>query len=302
VKLGLLTAAFPSLTLEQVAEWAAREGFEALEIACWPAAGGEQRRYSGVSHIDVDAFDAGAVRDVLDRHGLAISSLAYYPNNLHPDDAHRAEVNAHLLKVVDAAAALEVDVVGTFVGNDKDRPPSENLDRFRRIWPDLVKRAADRGVKVAIENCPMIFSEDEWPGGGNLAWSPAAWDAMFEAIPDESFGLNLDPSHLVWLMIDYERAVYDYAARIFHVHAKDMEIRRDGLYRHGTFSAGMGWQTPRLPGLGEVDWPRFVAALYAVGYDRWISVEHEDRSFEGDEELVKRGFLVARNALRPLIV
>jgi sugar phosphate isomerase/epimerase len=301
VKLGLLTAAFPRLTLEQVAEWAAGAGFEALEIACWPAAGGERRRYSGVSHLDVDSFDPGAVRELLERHGLEISSLAYYPNNLHPDDAHRAEVNAHLLKVVDAAAALGVEVVGTFVGNDKDSRPSENLARFRRIWPDLVRHAADKGVKIAIENCPMIFSEDEWPGGGNLAWSPAAWDAMFEAIPDESFGLNLDPSHLVWLMIDYERAVYDYGDRIFHVHAKDMEIRRDGLFRHGTFSAGMGWQVPRLPGLGEVDWPRFVAALYAVGYDRWISVEHEDRSFEGEEELVKRGFLVARNTLRPYV-
>ena len=138
--------------------------------------------------------------------------------------------------------------------------------------------------------------------GQNLAWCPAHWDAMFEAIPDEGFGLNLDPSHLVWLMIDYERVVYDYASRILHVHAKDLEIRRDGLHRHGTLSAGMGWQVPRIPGLGEVNWARFVAALYAVGYDSVISVEHEDRTFEGSEELVKRGFLVARNTLAPLIV
>ena len=302
MKLGFLTAALPDLTLGEVAEWAAAEGFESLEVACWPGGGGERRRYAGVTHIDVDSFDAGEVRELLDRHGLEISSLAYYPNNLHPDDAHRAEVNAHLLKVVDAAAQLGVEVVGTFVGNDKDRPLGENLERFARIWPDLVRHAGDRGVKIAIENCPMIFSEDEWPGGNNLAWSPAIWERMFEAIPDENFGLNLDPSHLVWLMIDPERAVRDFADRLFHVHAKDLEIDRDGLYRHGTFSAGMGWQVPRLPGLGEVDWPRFVAALYGVGYDRWISIEHEDRRFEGDEDLVKRGFLVARNTLRPLIV
>ena len=302
LKLGLLTAAFPDLTLEQVAAWAAGEGFESLEIACWPAGGGERRRYAGVTHIDVDSFDPAAVRDVLDRHGLEISSLAYYPNNLHPDDEHRKEVNGHLLKVVDAAQKLGVEVVGTFVGNDKDRPLTENLERFARVWPDLVRHAGERGVKIAIENCPMIFSEDEWPGGNNLAWSPAIWEQMFTTIPDENFGLNLDPSHLVWLMIDRERAVYDFADRIFHVHAKDLEVRRDGLYRHGTFSVGIGWQVPRLPGLGEVDWPRFVAALYAIGYDRWISIEHEDRRFEGDEELVKRGFLLARNTLRPLIV
>ncbi len=302
MKLGLLTAAFPDLTLEQVAEWAAAEGFEALEIACWPAGGGERRRYAGVTHIDVDGFDPDEVRAVLDRHGLAISSLAYYPNNLHPDDAHREQVNGHLRKVIDAAARLGVQVVGTFVGNDKDRPLPENLERFRRIWPPLVDYAGERGVKIAIENCPMIFSWDEWPGGTNLAWSPAIWDEMFDAVPDANFGLNLDPSHLVWLMIDYCRVVHDYADRIFHVHAKDLEIRRDGLHRHGTFSNGIGWQVPRLPGLGEVDWARFVAALYAIGYDYVISIEHEDAGFEGSDELVKRGFVVGRNALRPLIV
>ena len=302
MKLGLLTAAFPYLSLEQVAGWAASEGFEMLEVACWPKAGGERRRYAGVTHIDVEDFDPDAVRQLLGGHGLEISALAYYPNNLHPDDTHREAVNAHLRLVVDAAARLGVGVVGTFVGNDKDRPLPDNLARFREIWPPLVEHAGERGVKIAIENCPMIFSYDEWPGGQNLAWAPAIWDELFAAIPAENFGLNLDPSHLVWLMIDYERAVYDYADRIFHVHAKDLEIRQDGLYRHGTFSAGMGWQVPRLPGLGEVRWDSFLAALYAVGYDFVVSIEHEDRRFEGSEELVKRGFLLARDALRPYVV
>jgi sugar phosphate isomerase/epimerase len=302
VKLGLLTAAFPDLALEEVAGWAAGEGFEALEIACWPAGGGERRRYAGVTHIDVESFDPDDVHDLLNRHGLAISSLAYYPNNLHPDDTHREEVNGHLLKVIDAAQRLGVGLVGTFVGNDKDRPLPENLERFREIWPPLVDYAAERDVRIAIENCPMIFSYDEWPGGNNLAYAPAIWDEMFAAIPNDNFGLNLDPSHLVWLMIDYERAVYEYGDRIFHAHAKDLEVRRDGLYRHGTFSSGIGWQVPRLPGLGEVRWDRFLAALYAVGYDHVVSIEHEDRGFEGDEELVKRGFLLARDVLRPHIV
>ena len=302
MKLGLMTAPFPDLTLDQVAAWSAANGFSMLEVACWPAAGGQKRRYAGTCHIDVDALDPDAVLAVLDRHGLEISSLAYYPNNLHPDDAHREEANGHLRKVIDAAAALGVPIVGTFAGNDQRRTFPENLERFKQVWPPLAAYARERGVKIAIENCPMIFSWDEWPGGQNLAWCPAHWDAMFEAIPDEGFGLNLDPSHLVWLMIDYERVVYDYASRILPVHAKDLEIRRDGLHRHGTLSAGMGWQVPRIPGLGEVNWARFVAALYAVGYDSVISVEHEDRTFEGSEELVKRGFLVARNTLAPLIV
>ena len=177
----------------------------------------------------------------------------------------------------------------------------DNFREFRKVWPRLVSYAEDRGVNVAIENCPMIFSWDEWPGGTNLASTPAAWDEMFSLVPSKRFGLNLDPSHLVWLQIDYERVVRDYASRILHVHAKDMEIDRDGLYRHGTASQGMGWQVPRLPGLGEVRWDRFLSQLYGVGYDGVVSVEHEDRAFERTEALVKRGFLIARDTLRPYL-
>jgi sugar phosphate isomerase/epimerase len=301
MKLGLLTAAFPDLDLEQVAEWSAGNGFAMLEIACWPSSGGERRRYAGVCHLDVEALDADAVRSTMARHGLEISSLAYYPNNLHPDPVEREAANAHLRKVIDAAAEIGVGVVGTFVGRDKTRSVPDNLDEFRKVWPPLVAFAEERGVRIAIENCPMIFSHDEWPGGTNLAATPAVWDELFEIVPSEAFGLNLDPSHLVWLMIDYERVVRDYASRIFHVHAKDLEIDRDGLYRNGTISLGMGWQVPRLPGLGEVRWDRFLAALYRAGYDHVVSVEHEDRTFEGSQELVKRGFLIARDVLRPYI-
>ena len=301
MKLGLLTAPFPRRSLARVASWAAEEGFEMLEVACWPAAGGERRRYAGTSHIDVTRLDPDAVRATLEKHGLEISSLAYYTNNLHPDPAERRAANTHLRKVIDAAAELGVPIVGTFVGRDQTKSVPENLREFRRVWPRLVDHAESRGVKIAIENCPMIFSYDEWPGGTNLASTPAVWDELFSIVDSPSFGLNLDPSHLVWLMVDYERVVRDYAAKIFHVHAKDLEIDRDGLYRNGTISLGMGWQVPRLPGLGEVRWDRFVAALYRAGYDYVVSIEHEDRSFEGNEELVKRGFLIARDALRPLL-
>jgi sugar phosphate isomerase/epimerase len=301
MKLGLLTAAFPRMNLERTAAWSATNGFQMLEVACWPASGGERRRYAGVSHIDVERLDAGKVRDVLDRHGLEISSLAYYPNNLHPDPGERRTVNNHLKKVVDAAAALGVPTVGTFVGRDQTKNVPDNFREFRKVWPRLVSYAEGRGVNIAIENCPMIFSWDEWPGGTNLAATPAVWDEMFTIVPSPRFGLNLDPSHLVWLRIDYLRVVRDYGSRILHVHAKDMEIDPDGLYRNGTVSLGMGWQVPRLPGLGEVRWDRFLAALYGVGYDGVVSVEHEDRAFEGTAELVQRGFLIARDALRPYL-
>ena len=301
MKLGLLTAAFPTLSLEEVAEWAHGNGFDAIEIACWPSSGSERRRYAGVSHIDVEDLDAGRVREVLRRFDLEISSLAYYPNNLDPDKATREAANAHLKRVIEAAEKLEVGIVGTFVGRDQQRSIEDSLEDFKQVWPPLVAFARQHNVKIAIENCPMIFSRDEWPGGKNLAYSPAIWRRMFEIVPDDNFGLNLDPSHLVWQFIDYARVVRDFASRVFHVHAKDLEVDRDGLYEHGVMSLGMGWQVPRLPGLGEVRWDRFISALYAAGYDWVVSIEHEDRNFEGDLDLVQRGFLLARNTLRPLI-
>ncbi|TMD26413.1 MAG: sugar phosphate isomerase/epimerase [Chloroflexi bacterium] len=302
MKLGLLTAAFPDLTLEEVARWAHESGFDALEIACWPSSGGESRRYAGVSHVDVEDFDPKAVRRLLSRFNLEISALAYYPNNLDPDAEAREAANGHLRRVIEAAQRLDVEVVGTFVGRDQNRSVDESFEDFRRVWPPLVQFARERSVKVAIENCPMIFSGDEWPGGRNLAYSPALWRRMFESIPDENFGLNFDPSHLVWQFIDYTRAVREFGPRIFHVHAKDMEVDRDGLYEQGVMSLGVGWQVPRLPGLGEVRWDRFLSALYAAGYDWVVSIEHEDRRFEGELDLVQRGFLLARDVLRPLIV
>jgi len=304
MKLGLLTAAFPDLSLEEVAKWASSNGFEMLELACWPI-GKATRRYAGVTTLDVDGFDAkGAdeAKAILEKHHLEISSLGYYPNPLHPDPDHRKVVIDHLKKVIDAAPlVMDNPIVGTFIGRDKDKTIEENLESFKEIWPPIVKYAGDQGVRIAIENCPMIFSNDEWPGGNNLAFSPAIWREMFNTIPDQNFGLNLDPSHLVWLMIDYLRVVRDFSDRIFHVHAKDLEIDREGLYQHGTVSLGMGWQIPRLPGLGEVDWGKFISQLYRFGYDHVISIEHEDRKFEGTEELVKRGFLISRDILMPYL-
>jgi sugar phosphate isomerase/epimerase len=303
MKLGFMTAALPNLSLEQLAAWASANGFGMLEIACWPP-GKAERRYAGVTHIDVTDFDASQaqdVRNIMDKYGLEISSLGYYPNPLFPDEAHRETVISHLKKVIVAAEMLEVPIVGSFVGRDKDRTIEDNLEQFAKVWPPIVKFAAEHNVKIAIENCPMIFTNDEWPGGNNLAISPYVWRKMYEILPDENFGLNLDPSHLIWQFIDYVRVVYDFGERIFHVHAKDMRIDYEQLYQRGVMSVGMGWEIPRLPGLGDVDWGKFISALYGVGYDYVISIEHEDRAFEGTEELVKRGFLLSSDVLQPYI-
>lgn len=303
MKLGIFSAAFPGKPLEEVAQWAANNGFESLEIACWPV-GAATRRYAGVTTIDVDGFDAVKAREVhavLNNYGLMISALGYYPNPLHPDPDHRKVVIDHLKKVILAAELLEVPIVGTFIGKDKDKTVPANLDDYAKSWPPIVKFAAEHQVKIAIENCPMIFSYDEWPGGNNLASTPAIWKKMWEIIPDENFGLNLDPSHLILQMIDYERVVSEFKDKIFHVHAKDLQIDHEGLYENGVLSQGMGWQIPRLPGLGDMNWGRFISSLYRAGYDYVISIEHEDRAFEKTEDLIKRGFLLSRDVLRPFI-
>jgi sugar phosphate isomerase/epimerase len=303
MKLGLLTAPFPDLSLEDVAAWTGANGFDSLEIACWPAAIGPTRRYAGTSHIDVSDLSASRASEIVDQvatHGLTISGLGYYPNPMHPDRETREAAIAHQKLVIEAAGKMGVPFFNTFMGGDSSLHVDANWERALEIWPPIVAHAREHGVKITIENCPMIFSYDEWPAGNNIAWSPYIWRRIIGEWGD-TVGLNYDPSHLVWLMIDQERFIREFGPNILHVQAKDVEIDRNGLYERGSLSGGMGWQIPRLPGLGEANWGRIFAALWRAGYDGDIIIEHEDRDFEGTDELVKRGFLLARDILRPYI-
>lgn len=303
MKLGILTAPFPDTPLATVAAWAGSVGFEALEIACWPKSAGPSRRYAGTSHIDVAALSkaqAGEIVVQLGEKGQAVSALCYYPNPLHPDAGHRETVAGHLKKVIAAAGLMGVGVVNTFCGGDAGRTVDENWDEALKVWPALIAHARDHGVRLAFENCPMIFSNDEWPGGHNIAYSPYIWRRIIETW-DGAVGMNFDPSHLVWQMIDQGRFIREFGAHMLHVHAKDLMIDRDGLYERGVLSAGMGWQVPRMPGLGDVNWNTIFSGLYRAGYDGPVIIEHEDRNFEGSDEAVKRGFLLARDVLRPFI-
>ena len=303
MKLGILTAPFADLSLDEVADWAASAGFQALEIACWPAAGADRRRYAGTAHLPVEDItrERGAeIMGMLADKGLSVSALGYYPNPLHADAVHREAVALHLKRVITAAGAMQVGVVTTFVGGDRALSVDQNWARAVQIFGPIVAHARDAGVRLAFENCPMIFSQDEWPGGHNIAYSPRIWRRIFETWGDD-VGMNYDPSHLVWQMIDPARFVREFGARMLHVHAKDLMIDRDGLYDNGILSAGMGWQVPRMPGLGEVNRPAFFAGLYRAGYDGPVIIEHEDRNFEGSDAAIKRGFLLARDVLRPFV-
>lgn len=303
MKLGLLTAPFEKTELVDVAAWSGANGFSALEVACWPSSGGEARRYAGTSHISVDGLTAAQGRDIvdaLDAHGIEISGLGYYPNPLHSDAAHREEAADHLKKVIMAASVMGVPIVNTFVGGDRALNVEQNWSRAQEIFAPIVAFAKDKGVRLCFENCPMIFSYDEWPGGHNIAYSPRIWRRIFEEWGD-AVGMNFDPSHLIWQFIDQTRFIKEFGPQIHHVHAKDVMVDRDALYENGVLSVGMGWQIPRLCGLGDVDWSNFFSGLYRAGYDGPVIIEHEDRLFEGTDEKVKRGFLLARDVLQPFI-
>ncbi|TGP54147.1 sugar phosphate isomerase/epimerase [bacterium M00.F.Ca.ET.230.01.1.1] len=302
MQLGLLTAPFPDTALGEVADWARSAGFEALEIACWPKTSGASRRYAGTSHIDVDisAAEAKDIAAELAGKGLTISGLGFYPNPLHPDQAHREAVIDHLKEVIVLASRMGVSLVNTFCGGDASKHVDANWEDAQKVWPPIIAHAREHGVKLAFENCPMIFSYDEWPGGHNIAYSPYIWRRILEAWGGD-VGMNFDPSHLVWQMIDKERFIREFGASMLHVHAKDLMIDHDGLYERGILSAGIGWQVPRMPGLGDIDWSRIFSGLYRAGYDGPVIIEHEDRRFEGTDEKVKRGFLLARDVLRPFI-
>ena len=303
MKLGLLTAPFAETALMDVVDWTAANGFESIEIACWPRSSGATRRYAGTSHIDVANLSAGEAQELraqIEAAGLHISGLGYYPNPLHPDPAHRAEVIGHLRHVITAAEKMDVPLVNTFMGADGSKHQDANWDEALKVWPDVVAFAQDHGRKLTLENCPMLFSYDEWPGGNNLATTPRIWRRILEQWAG-TIGLNFDPSHLILQMIDIPRFIREFGPHIYHVQAKDLMIDREGLYECGIFSQGMGWQVPRLPGLGEVEWAPLFAALWRAGFDGDVIIEHEDRDFEKTDDLIKRGFLLARDVLRPYI-
>lgn len=304
MKLGLLTSILDGMDFKEVVDFAAGLGLENLEVACWPQ-GKAQRRYAGVSHIDVanlSAEDAVQMKEYAQKRGVALSALAYYPNTLDPDPEKRASYIEHLYKLIDAAVLLGVDLVTTFLGRVPDKTVSENLDIVAEVWPPILKYARERGVRIAIENCPMLFTEDEWPGGQNLMTSPANWRRVFEILPDVNFGINYDPSHCVWQQIDYLRPLYEFKDRIFHVHFKDIKVLPDKLADVGVMAAPLEYMEPKLPGLGDIDWGAFVSALTDIGYEGYTAIEIEDKAFESSLNRARQAVALTTRYLRNFVI
>lgn len=301
MKLGINSSILGHYEFEDMIAFAAKTGYECVEVACWPQ-GKAERRYAGVSHIDVTDYDTEAIHSICKQHNIEISALAFYPNALDPNLEARQKNIDHLLKVIDAASKLKVEIVTTFIGRDKNKTVDENLELFSNVWPDIIKYANDRNIKIAIENCPMWFSNDEWPGGNNLFTSPAIWRRAFEIIPDANFGINYDPSHFIWQQIDYIKPLYEFKDRIFHVHFKDIKLYHDKLNDHGVMANPLEYMAPKLPGLGDVDWGRYVSALNDIGFKGFACVEVEDKSFEDTNEDIDKSVILSHRYLRQFII
>lgn len=306
MKLGLVTAILEQYDYEKMIDTVSAMGFECVEVACWPA-GKAERRYAGVSHIDVARVctDDGYARHVLDyaaQHGVEISALAFYPNTMDGDLGKRAANIAHLETVIRASAKLGVNLVTTFIGRDQTKSVEDNLALVAQVWPPIIALAEALGVKIAIENCPMLFGRDQWPGGQNLMTTPVIWHKVFDILPSPNLGINYDPSHFVWQMIDYIKPIYEFKDKIFHVHYKDIKLFQDKLERVGVMAYPLDFMSPKLPGLGDVDWGRFVSALTDIRYDGFTCIEVEDKAFEGSEAAVLDSLRLSKRYLEQFVI
>lgn len=306
MKLGFVSAILDQSNYEEMMDIASDLGFECVEVACWPQ-GKAERRYAGVSHIDAERVleDEAYAKHILEyaaEKNVEISSLAYYPNTLDPDLEKRQAAVDHLMTLIKASAKLGINMVTSFIGRDQSKTVEGNLEIVKEVWPPIIKLAEEQGVKVAIENCPMLFGADQWPGGQNLMTTPANWKKVFEILPSDNFGINYDPSHFVWQMIDYIKPIYEFKDKIFHVHYKDIKVYPDKLQEVGIMGYPLDFMSPKLPGYGDVDWGKYVSALTDIGYDGYTCIEVEDKFFEGSQEKVLDSLKLSKRYMTQFVI
>ena len=304
MKMGVVSAILDGWSFEEMIDTLSEMGFSCVEVACWPQ-GKAERRYAGVSHIDVDNLTDEKAEYILSyckEKKVEISSLGYYPNTLDPDLEKRAHNIAHLKKVIDASAKLGINLVTTFVGRDQYKTVEENIELFKQVWPDIIAYAEARKVRIGIENCPMLFGKDQWPGGQNLMTTPVIWRRLFEIANSDYFGLNYDPSHFVWQQMDYIQPLYEFKDKIFHVHFKDIKLYPEKLRECGIMAHPLDYMAPKLPGYGDVNWGKYVSALTDIGYDGPACIEVEDRAFESSREKILDSIRISKRYMEQFVI
>ncbi len=306
MKLGFVSAILEQSSYEEMIDTAAELGFACVEAACWPE-GKSERRYAGVSHISADKVlaDEAYAEHIISyagEKGVEISSLAYYPNMMDADLAKRQAAAGHLKKLIRVSHRLGIGMVTTFIGRDQTKTVEENLELVKEIWPPIIKLAEEEKVRIGIENCPMLFGKEQWPGGQNLMTTPKIWRQVFELLDSDNLGINYDPSHFVWQMIDYIQPIYEFRDKIFHVHFKDIKLYRDRLEQVGIMGYPLEYMSPKLPGLGDVDWGKYVSALTDIGYDGYACIEVEDKAFEGSREKILDSLRLSGRYMKQFVI
>lgn len=304
MKLGFISSILDTYSFEEVIDTAAALGYECVEVACWPKEKAA-RRYAGITHIDIEALTddkIAYINEYCSRKKVEISALAYYPNTITDNEKERKKAVDHLKAMINAAPKLHVDTITTFIGRVQNLTVEENLKIFKEVWTPIIKLAEEHKVRIAIENCPMLFGPDQWPGGQNLMTTPAIWRKAFELIPSDFFGLNYDPSHFVWQQIDYIKPLYEFKDKIFHVHYKDIKVYPDKLNDVGIMAYPLDFMSPKLPGLGDVDWGKYVSALTDIGYDSYTCIEIEDKAFEGSTERIIDSLRISYRYMRQFVI
>lgn len=304
ITFGILSAILENWDYKEMIDTVSEIGYKCVEVACWPKGEGG-RRYAGTSHIDTENLDKAKAEEILSyakSHGVELSSLAYYPNTLDADIEKRNEYIRHIHSLIDASSLLGINMVTTFIGRDQKKTVEENLILVKEVWPEILQHAKEKNVRIAIENCPMLFGPDQWPGGQNLFYSPDIWRKVFDILPYDNLGINFDPSHFVWQQLDYIKALYEFKEKMFHIHFKDIKLRKDKLSEAGVLAYPLDYMIPKLPGLGDVDWGAFVSALTDIGYNGYAVAEIEDKAYEDSREDVVRSLKQVYGYMRNFIV
>lgn len=303
-RIGFVSAILAEKTFNQVIDFASEHGFGYVEIMCWPK-GKAERRYAGVTHIDCDTIDNEAIttiQEYLKLKNVQISALGYYPNPLDEDIEKRNFYLSHLKKLIDTAKKLNIGTINTFIGRNVMATYDENLELFKEHWVPLIKYAESQGIKIGIENCPMYFTQDEWPNGKNMAISPKVWRELFEIADSQYIGLNYDPSHMIWQHMSYTKPIENFSKRIFHIHLKDVELDQNKLDEVGILAHPLEYHHPRLPGRGAIDWTLFLKTLQKNGHENSpLIIEFEDKAYESSQELIEKGLIETKNYIETIL-
>ena len=233
-------------------------GFESLQPFFWQTLGG----------TDLPGLAEGLKR-AIDGRDVTIPTLALFGNPLEDGDLDRQTLEGWRA-LIDHAHLFGATTLCGFTGRVRGQPIEASLPRYRTVWGDLAKRAAERGLRIAFENCAM---DGKWASGDwNIAHNPDAWTLMFDALPHENLGLEWEPCHQLVYLIDPVPQIREWAPRIFHVHGKDATVRWDVIRRHGVFGK-VPFVFMRTPGFGDTDWTDVISELRLGGYRGSIDIE-----------------------------